>query len=220
MEFQLKIFIIHYKFYFFQEEDLSKLVECMALNSNLTSSESESEVSEVSQNILEDDSLLVTISIKQTGTISSKTYKLRISSCRVFRKEGQKVLKVFFSRLTPFWSTRQVKRPVWLDPRLNPSFCWAPWGEVYFVVPVNNVTFVMFLITVNLSLYYYYYLQVWGSSHLTRDRGGHSDLLYCWPGTGGPGDSGQTWGSAGGRWYLQVTVNYSKYLIFTVKVWN
>ena len=71
VEFQLKIFIIHYKFYFFQEEDLSKLVECMALNSNSTSSESESEVSEVSQNILEDDSLLVTISIKHTETISS-----------------------------------------------------------------------------------------------------------------------------------------------------
>ena len=102
MEFQLKIFISHYKFYFFQEEDLSKLVECMALNSNSTSSESESEVSEVSQNILEDDSLLVTIFIKQTGTISSKTYKLRISSCRVFRKEGQKVLKVFFFQVDSF----------------------------------------------------------------------------------------------------------------------
>ena len=104
MEFQLKIFIIHYKFYFFQEEDISKLVECMALNSNSTSSESESEVSEVSQNILEDDSLLVTISIKQTGTISSKTYKLQIENIIMqgVQKRRTKSIKSFLFQVDSF----------------------------------------------------------------------------------------------------------------------
>ena len=35
---------------FFQEEDISKLVECMALNSASSSEEEESEASEVSEN--------------------------------------------------------------------------------------------------------------------------------------------------------------------------
>ena len=36
--------------FFFQEEDISKLVECMALNSASSSEEEESEASEVSEN--------------------------------------------------------------------------------------------------------------------------------------------------------------------------
>ena len=46
--------INHFKHLILQEEDITKLVECMALNSADTSEEEESEVSEASYDIVED----------------------------------------------------------------------------------------------------------------------------------------------------------------------
>jgi hypothetical protein len=48
----------HFNHLILQEEDITKLVECMALNSADTSEEEESEVSEASYDIVEDDKVI------------------------------------------------------------------------------------------------------------------------------------------------------------------